>query len=411
MRNRSSQWFMGPTPVDKSTKELHVRFVESLIRYSRRWKVLSLSHLPPHALALFSALTSVDMPLLEEFRDPEYMPHTFSTSNSDTQFPPLLTTVGTLPSIRNLWISAREGLPPDIQWSQLTVLKLSHSTEHFESVSTLQRISRLCPLLSECTLSSLRYSDASTETSRMESQEWGSLQKLDLTLTGPNSASFTHFILTLFGSITVPALTDLSLLLNCYLPLPQAHLAPDDFPSPQPVRVDQAIEDIVVRSQCDIARLDLTIPSWDNLGTMLDGLPSLTTLDVDPSFSVPLTGTPSETPPFQTIAETLMPSAGSIRCPRLEKFSITNCLARNAMALVDLADTRARTTPLQLLRAKFGCLSAAQIGSLKLALELGKSKGLGGKIRWQFTRQDPANYFDDPRPFAAGDPALETLSA
>ncbi|KAL0562877.1 hypothetical protein V5O48_019201 [Marasmius crinis-equi] len=246
----------------------------------------------------------------------------------------------------------------------------------------------------------------------MESQEWGSLQKLDLTLTGPNSAPFTHFILTLFGSITVPALTHLSLLLNCYQPLPQADLAPDDFPSPHPIHIDQVIEDIVVRSQCDIAHLDLTIPCWDNLGTTLDGLPSLTTLNVDLSFSASRTDTPSGTSPFQTIAETLMPSAGSIRCPRLENLSITSCLAQNAMALVELADTRARTTLLKLLRAKFGSLSAAQIGSLKSALELGKSKGLGRKIQWQFTRQDPADYFDDPYPFVAGAyPDLETLSA
>ncbi|KAL0573077.1 hypothetical protein V5O48_008888 [Marasmius crinis-equi] len=409
MLNRSPEWFIPPA-TDQNTQGLHVRFIESLLRYSRRWKALSLSHLPAHALAPFNRLTSEDLPLLEEFRDPGMLSNNFISPGmtaNDIQYSSFISTVGNLPSLRNLRISFRGefDLPPQFEWSRLTVLhiRFSRSPGSFDSLSSLQRISQLCPLLAECTLS-LRYpvagAEPAQETSRIESQEWRSLQKLDLSLTGPGSTSFAYYISTLFRSITIPALKHLSLFVKCH----QFHTqAPNDPPSPRPIHVDQAIEDLVLRSQCELARLDLTIPSWDNLGMTLDVLPSLTTFNVDPSFS---TVFPAELPigtsSFETIFQALMPSAGSIRCPKLEKLSINRCLTQNAVDLVDLADARARTTPLQVLRARFGMLSVGNIRTLKSVLESGKSKGLGRKIQCEFTRQNPADYFDDPYPFAGG---------
>ncbi|KAL0566591.1 hypothetical protein V5O48_015419 [Marasmius crinis-equi] len=418
MINRSSQWFFPGTP-DQATQDLHVRFIESLIQYSRRWKCLLLSHIPAHAMEPFNALTRHDLPLLEEFRDPGMLRNSFGSLpmlHSDDHTPPFVTTVGSLPSLRNLRITLRGrfNLSPQFQWGRLTVLRVTSVglIESLEFVSSLQRLSNLCPLLSECTLS-LQYPNLGAGTAEapasIESQEWQSLRKLNLTLTGgvmggSSDARLVPCISRLFESITVPALTRLSLFINCS----HIEFGPNGIPSAHPSNVDQALHNLIVRSQCELTHLDLSIPSWDNPGVTLDALPSLVALNVDISLAQqPSPNMSNGTFLLRNIAQSLM----SVTCPVLEQFSITSCVPEDTAVLVDLVNARARGTPLKSLRAKFGVLSAAGIRTLTSASELAKSKGLGGKIEWEFSRQKPADYFDYPYPLGVGSADTEVLSA
>ncbi|KAL0575410.1 hypothetical protein V5O48_006564 [Marasmius crinis-equi] len=421
MLNRSSQWFI-PLASDQATHDLQIRFVEFIIRYSRRWKCLSLSHIPAHAMEPFNTLTRHDLPLLEEFHDPGMLRNAFDPvplPSSGVHAPPFIARVGSLPSLRNLRISLPSGfnISPQFQWGQLTILHVTFASplESVEFASCLRRLSNLCPLLSECRLS-LRYPNPGTgtdeEPSSIESQEWRFLERLNLSLTGGiggSSVRLASSISSLFGTITVPALTRLSLFVQCSL----IEYGLSDIPSAHPSNVDQILQNLIVRSQCELTHLDLSIPSWDNPELTLDVLPSLVALNVDISLSPRSHPNPSnKTSMVRNIAQTLLPAAGSVRCSGLEQFSVTSCSPEDTVILVDLADARARTgIALKSLRAKFGVLSVAGIKSLTSALELAKSKGLSGKIEWEFSRQKPADHFDYPYPLGMGSADTEIISA
>ncbi|KAL0575408.1 hypothetical protein V5O48_006562 [Marasmius crinis-equi] len=228
---------------------------------------------------------------------------------------------------------------------------------------------------------------------------------------GGRDARLAPCISHLFGSITAPALTHLSLFLKCS----HVEFGPDGIAyQAYPSNAEQAIRDFIVRSQCELTHLDLSIPFWNNPGATLDALPSLVALNTEDLSRIPQhrPNTSNRTLLIRDLARALMPSAGSIRCSVLEHFSIASCPPEDTAVLVDLAAARARITPLKLVRAKFGVLSATEIRALTPALELAKSKGLSGKIKWEFSRQKPADHFDyDPYPLDMGSADTEVLSA
>ncbi|KAL0573079.1 hypothetical protein V5O48_008890 [Marasmius crinis-equi] len=257
----------------------------------------------------------------------------------------------------------------------------------------MQRLARSSPLLCEFAYTSFDHSIRTNETP-LDALQFIHLRALKLTFICEQVPIFGS-LFNVFESFTAPALTDLSLVVNPFHSW-------DSEPFSYPINGNLPFHDFVLRSQCELSSLQLSMPlAEESLKKTLSLLSSLSSFIVDTSLSPGYLHFPVSSANYlDIIVRALSPSNESIRCPALKDLYVTSCRPGEAIVLVNLIEARTvHTTELESLRAKFQTSSRTGVGMLKSALELGKSKGLGVKIKWEYRKQYSEG-LDSSYPFA-----------
>ncbi|KAL0575409.1 hypothetical protein V5O48_006563 [Marasmius crinis-equi] len=348
----------------------------------------------------FHALTSGDLPLLAGFHEEGILANLMPLGQSfDVQNPPPLLffdAVGTSPALRHLHISVT-GRFDSLQksrshWAFLTKLEIEVDRPTLGCVSSMQGLSRSCPLLRELTITRL-YNPIQLDETVVEVSEWIHLREFTLILVRQPAPTFMSSLFNIFESFTAPSLTDLSLAVKPF----GSRWDDESFD----YEADLPFHNFIIRSQCQLNSLRLDMPFGENsLRKTLDLLSSLTSFTVDITHSPHYLHVPTTSNHLDGIVRALSPSTEFVVCPALKNLYITSCRPEDAVVLVNLIEARAmHNTKLETLRAKFWSLSRASVRVLNSALELGKSKGLGVKIEWEYRKE--AFEFDDPHIYSS----------
>ncbi|KAL0059763.1 hypothetical protein AAF712_013489 [Marasmius tenuissimus] len=364
----------------------HSDFTKIMVKYSRRWKSIALSHLPASALAPFNALSKEDLPLLEDFEEDAIMERE-ARLNPSQYPPPFIHAVGASPSLRRLRITALVDSAPlnlPVHWARLHLLELRlpvSAAPSIESVPFMHLLVESCPLLSECVLSIQENVIIPTH-STVQSKHWNRLRRLNLELTGWWSEEFESGVNDIFESFTAPALTHLSFSLTVFYPLGIDGNIERYYPTDKHL----PFRNFIARSQCVLESLKLSMPLGDGFCGTLDNLTSLTTLSLSsPTWNENLHPRDSSfLSHLGAVIEALMPSEGSVRYPNVERLTFRFCTPQHALALVALIESRARAARLGCFAADFGIVLPRNAKILTSALDLVKSKDLGVKIDWRF---------------------------
>ncbi|KAL0059762.1 hypothetical protein AAF712_013488 [Marasmius tenuissimus] len=359
--------------------------IGTITDYCTRWKSLSLCHIIPSVMKQFHRLSSKNLPLLEAFRDvgaPFNWPPSFD--QSQTTF---LQIVGNAPSLCKLQITIRAvtDFDPPIQWRQLRVL---HIQVHFtlsDCVSLAQQVVESCPVLLECIISFFLtiHNQHQPSSALAQRKEWKHLRKLGISFSGGVDQTFYSTVFNIFESITTPVLTHLSLSSRTY--------SANDFENVYPRDNDLPFHNLIMRSQCPLKSLDLYIPFGAGLEQTLNGLASLTTLSLSSPAWDPFSGTNEHIPShLDPVLQTLMSSEGSAPYPHIERLIFRRYPPQQAFALVDLIESRARSTRLRSFTVDFGDVFSNKTSNLvKSALESVESKQLDVRIEWNHRKPIP----------------------
>ncbi|KAK1218351.1 hypothetical protein PQX77_018967 [Marasmius sp. AFHP31] len=375
--------------------EIYADCIGTIANHCTRWKSLFLSHVIPSAVKQFHRLSPENLPLLETFRDVG-LPFDWDISLGQSRRE-LLQAVGNSPSLRKLHITVRAvtdfNLP--IRWGNLRQLQVQASIDLPDCVSLVQKVVESCPILLECFFSfSLTSSDQFQPSSVLACRgEWNHLRQLRIGFRGRVDQTFYSAVLNIFESITTPVLTHLSLSFQTY--------GADDFGDGYPRDSDLPFHSLITRSRCSLKSLDLFIPLGAGLKKILNELPSLTTLSLSSPAWDPLSDTNEPiTSQLEPVLQTLMSSEGeSGPYPNIERLVFRHYPPQQAFALVDLIESRARSTRLRSLTVEFGQVSSNKLSNLvKSALTSVENKQLGVKIEWNY--KEPARTcFDGPHVF------------
>ncbi|KAL0565115.1 hypothetical protein V5O48_016918, partial [Marasmius crinis-equi] len=393
-------------------EDYYLDFMQMIAAQSRRWKSLSLSHLPLPFFQSFRTLTAVDLPLLEtvrlldrvSFQDTDAPMQPINTSAFNLyDHPiepnsPIISVIQQSPAIQSLRIELQQQSDLDgiiLPWSRLTVIDLRFYAPH-DGFYVLQRLSQLCPSVVNCSLvvepeAELPISNSGPST------EWTHLHDLNLIFMGNPGEAYDSEIHRTFDAITTPALIHLSVRIGYGY-----HTDQNEADCTAAVANDVPFHSLIERSQCQLLTLDINILLGPKFSKTLHSLPSLKSLTIHPltrritpNFSEGEDAATVHIAPDQgtiqleTVLEALTPLQGRIACPELEHIQL--CLRPNqAESFFGLVDARATcTSRLKTFTASFGILAQADIDVVKSAQRTAESRELGVPIGWKFVRDTP----------------------
>ncbi|KAL0576330.1 hypothetical protein V5O48_005655 [Marasmius crinis-equi] len=370
----------------RDIKDPYSDFMHAIATQSRRWQCLWLFLLPPPIFQPFRTLTTKDLPLLETVVESTSLLDVADSHRSLDPDSPILSVFQQSPALRTLFTelvgeSDIERMPP--RWSQLTTLQIefTYPTDGFDA---LQRLSRFCPSLHECTL--ILYTDLEDPVSNLiPSREWTCLQKLNLLFTGRLGGAYDSEIRRTFTAVTTPALIHLSVAISY-----TNHASEPNADYIAAMENDVPFHILVEQSHCELLSLDIQILLPQTFSKTLHILPQLNLLTIR---RLTLGHTPSNedlyrTEQFNIAVQALTPPRSCVVCPKLEQIRFMNLVPHQALSLLTLVNARVPHTDLKRLSATFGMLSQADIEILKSAQRQARARELCGVgIEWEFARE------------------------
>ncbi|KAL0571481.1 hypothetical protein V5O48_010485 [Marasmius crinis-equi] len=312
-------------------------FMKMLVGFSRKWKSLSLSSLPPSFLRPLEALTPGDLPLLEEIRDVGTLVQLNPYFYNPPPVAPEVRFPEHSPALRTLHITLRNWSdfdPVSVRWARLTVLNLNF-WKRMNGPWIFHRLAQLCPLLTEFTVDLGGWGSGSSDHQLSPRNEWTHLRKLNFTVRAPGAprsaeqpdAGSLPEVRNILESITTPALTHLHIRYHY-----NDVISPDQesYDLITNLNADISLYDLIVRSRCVLAFLELSIPLGPQFPMVLSILPSLTTISLDLLASSAEAVTSHQLSQLDTILDSLMPADDGAKCPNLRTIQLSSCHSHNA---------------------------------------------------------------------------------
>ncbi|KAJ8095777.1 hypothetical protein PM082_022884 [Marasmius tenuissimus] len=353
--------------------------IGTIAEYCMRWRSISLFNITPSAVNRFIGMSPGDLPLLEAFSD--IGPDTHRMFPPSHPQPAFFHAVGNSPSLRKLRTTIRTtaDLNHSIRWRHLRLLEIQVYLGFPECVSLIHGIVESCPLLLDCIVQfSIQFSHPpQSDDSIAHHREWYNLRRLGITFDGFVNESFQSTVLNVFESLTIPGLTHLSL----SLPIVGSESERDS---------DLPFHNLISRSRCNLESLELQMSYGTGLQRTLGELTSLITLSISrPSLVVYVHGDePNSVHLDAEVTRTLVASEGSVRCPNVERLILRRYHPQQAFALVELIESRARSTGLKSFKVDFGDIrSKKSIQIVTSALASLELKQLSVEVEWKF--RDP----------------------
>ncbi|KAL0060511.1 hypothetical protein AAF712_012701 [Marasmius tenuissimus] len=383
-------------------------------RHSRRWKTITLTHIPDNIMDSFiSQLSHGSLPLLENI--------SVTALPTDLERPQMLLVhlldATEISRLRQLHISC---IPESIfelktrHWLVLTHLHVVNPITNLLPSVLIEHFARIFPSLIECVLSfghtlsrgvmSMPYTGPPTS--------WRKLRKLSLTFQPSFGAQHRldlaiaiEEVRNVFNAILTPSLTELAIHHNVYL-------SPADTQRLYQ-QVETPFHEFLIQSGCAstlthlgvnlLVREEVLLRSLE----LLSSLKCLSVTHERPTLERPMTsfraaGNASNAdigPPrtflgqrfFRELTPGFQLESGGIVCPCLEELEIAGCSSVVVDAVLQLAQMRARppgfniqVAPLRSLRVNFDAQPKEVVDSHHVRSELDRLKARGVSVEWRW---------------------------